>query len=82
MVLYGKKKLRCHGCGVTSQVDHRKMRHFYLVFNVVALFFGLAMGLTGMYRQWIALIVVWILIMMLIYPFVLKLKAVSDSGKN
>jgi CXXC-20-CXXC protein len=74
MMLRGKKAIRCGECSTELSIDHKKMFFFYLVFNGIAALFGLILGLSGEYLVLIGVVTIWIVIMMSIYPVVLKLK--------
>jgi CXXC-20-CXXC protein len=79
MATFGKRGLSCANCGAVLQVNHGRMSLFYAAFNFGALLLGLAMGLTNGYRQGIPVLIFWIVVMMAIYPLVLKLKVVNAS---
>ncbi len=74
MWLRGKKAIRCGECSTELTIDHKKMFVFYLLLNGIAALCGLIMGLGSEYLVLIGVVTIWIVIMMSIYPVVLKLK--------
>lgn len=80
MAAFGKRVLRCDKCGAALQLNHERMSLFCAVFNSGAVLLGLAMGLTNGYRQGITVLIVWVIVMMAIYPLVLKLKVAKSTA--
>lgn len=72
--LYGRRKIVCKNCGALLKINQRKMIFFNLIFYSVAGVFGLAMTHTGLYLRWLIVLVVWIVLVMVLYPFVVRLR--------
>lgn len=77
LFFFGTAKISCRQCKSDLEVDRKRMVAFFLILSTIAISIGMAMGLTGMYQQWAFLAAIWIVCMMLVYPFVVKLKAVD-----
>ena len=77
--LLSRKVVTCVHCGALLKVDKVRMLPFYIFFNSFAGLFGLAMTISGDYKKWISVLVIWIMIMLAMYPLVLRIKIANQK---
>ncbi len=80
MALYGDKRIKCSNCNTLLKVHKVRMLPFYLFFNTVAILFGMTMIYTRDYLKWIMVLIVWIFVMMALYP--LLLLSLKNNGEG
>ena len=79
MFTYGRKSICCGQCGKLLTVDHRKMFVFYFFLNLVSTVLGLSFGFAGRDPRILILFAAFIMVMVVLYPTVLKLKIRSTQ---
>lgn len=71
--LYSRRKIVCGNCGVSLRINQKRMIFFHLFFYSAAGVFGLTMVHTGLYLRWMVILVMWIVLLMILYPFFVRL---------
>jgi|GEM_PF-5117698 len=77
--LYGRQKFACKNCKSILQINQKKMIPFNLFFYTVAGLFGATMVHTGLYLRWLSVLLVWVLLVMVIYPFFVRFRVSGEK---
>ena len=77
--LLSNRAINCENCGTTLRANQILMLPFYIFFNSLAGVFGLAMTISGDYIKWLTVLAIWIIILLAVYPMVLRVKIANNK---
>ncbi len=81
LFLYGNKTLACKKCRALLRPNKLRLFPYAILVSLVSIIMGLTMTATGDYLKWGVIFLVWLVIVMAIYPLALTLELSTDQDK-